>query len=110
MVGRQPPWLWVGFLALASLTTGCDGSSDVESSPTPFLASESPEATPDIVGEWLRAPTCEELVRALAREGLEDLAATSVRGLLTTPPNQPAKDAGHPCADAAGPVETSRLF
>jgi hypothetical protein len=110
MVGGQAPWLLVGFLALVALTTGCDGSSDVEPSPTPFLASEGPEVTADIVGEWLRAPACEELVRALTREGLEDLAATSVRGLLTTPSNQPAKDPEHPCADAAEPVETSRLF
>jgi hypothetical protein len=111
MVGRQAPWLLVSFLTLVALTTGCDGSSsgDVEPSP-PFLGSESPPASPDIVGEWARAPTCEELVRALTREGLEEFAATSVRGLLTTHPNQPAKDAEHPCADAAGPVETSRLF
>lgn len=111
MVGRQAPWLSVSFLALVALTTGCDGSSDGDGEPSPpFLGSASPEATPDIVGEWLRAPTCEELVQALTRDGLEDLAATSVRGLLTTPPNQPAKDAERPCADSAGPVETSRLF
>jgi hypothetical protein len=109
MVGRQAQWLLVSFLVLAAMTTGCDGSRIVDDTPSPpFLPSIGPG--PDIVGEWLRAPSCEELVRALTRAGLEDLAATSVRGLLTTPPNQPAKDPEHPCADAAKPVATSHLF
>jgi hypothetical protein len=109
-VGRAA-CLLVSVLGLVALTAGCDGSSNGDVEPSqPFLGSKSPEATPNIVREWLSAPTCEELIRALKREGLEDLAATSVRGLLTTPPNQPAKDPEHPCADAAGPVETSRLF
>jgi len=109
MVGRQTTWLLGSFLALAVVTTSCNGLSngDQESSP-PFLPSVSPG--PDIVGEWMRAPSCEELVRALTRAGLENLAATSVQGLLTTPSDQPAKDPEHPCADAAKPVETSHLF
>jgi hypothetical protein len=102
--------LVAGVVSLVTLVIGCDGSSNKDPEPSPpFLPSGSPD-TPDIVGEWVRTPSCEELVRALKRAGLEDLAATSVRGLLTTPPNQPAQDPEHPCADAARPVETSHLF
>jgi hypothetical protein len=113
-VGRS-----VGAALLIVLAAGCGGSDSTNagSSPAQTLqastASESP--TPDldpIVGEWLRANTCEDLVQALASEGLQEFAAESVGGaaLLTTPENVPAKDPKHPCADAAGPIEHSHKF
>ena len=109
----------VSAAVLIVLAAGCGGSDSTSAGPNPTqppqasTASGSP--TPDldpIVGEWLRANTCAELVQALAKEGLQEFAAQAVGGavLLTTPENVPAKDPKHPCADAAGPIEHSHRF
>jgi hypothetical protein len=105
--------------ALVALAAGCSGSNTTNAVPTPTRPSQtatpSVSATPSadtVVGEWQRAPTCQELVRALTRGGFGDFAAEAVGGaaLLTTPENVPAKDPKHPCADAAGPIEHSHKF
>jgi hypothetical protein len=112
---RKIAWLFT----LGLLAAGCGGSDSTNTGPspkqTPQASKASGSATPDldpIVGEWLRANTCQDLVRALAKQGLQEFAAQSVGGavLLTTPENVPAKDPKHPCADAAGPIEHSHKF
>jgi hypothetical protein len=57
-----------------------------------------------IVGDWQRALTCEELIRALTWSGFGDFAAEAVAGaaLLTTPENVPAKDPEHPLRRCRG--------
>jgi hypothetical protein len=109
----------VSAVVLIVLAAGCGGSDSTNAGPspaqTPQASTDSVSPTPDldpIVGEWLRANTCEDLVHALAKEGLQEFAAQSVGGaaLLTTPENVPAKDPKHPCADAAGPIEHSHKF
>lgn len=109
----------VSAAVLIVLAAGCGGSDATSAGPSPTqppqASTASGSSTPDldpIVGEWLRANTCAELVQALAKEGLEEFAAQAVGGavLLTTPENVPAKDPKHPCADAAGPIEHSHGF
>lgn len=84
--------------------------SGVSQGPTASVSSALAANT--IVGEWERANTCEELVRALTQAGFGDFAPEAVGGavLLTTPENVPAKDPKHPCADAAGPINHSHKF
>jgi hypothetical protein len=112
---RRIAWL----IILGLLAAGCGGSESTNAGPspaqTPQASRASGSATPNldpIVGEWLRANTCEDLVQALASKGLQEFAAQSVGGaaLLTTPENVPAKDPMHPCADAAGPIDHSHKF
>jgi hypothetical protein len=112
---RRIAWL----VTLSLLAAGCGGSDSTNAGPspaqTPQASGAAGSATSDldpIVGEWLRANTCEDLVQALAKEGLQEFAAQSVGGaaLLTTPENVPAKDPMHPCADAAGPIDHSHKF
>jgi hypothetical protein len=112
---RKIAWLFT----LGLLAAGCGGSDSTNAGPspkqTPQASKASGSATPDldpIVGKWLRANTCQDLIRALAKQGLQEFAAQSVGGavLLTTPENVPAKDPKHPCADAAGPIQHSHKF
>jgi hypothetical protein len=108
---------WVYLAALAALTVGCGGSNTTGNltslgGQTPTASLTSTPGADSIVGEWQRAPTCEELVQALTERGFGDFAAEAVGGavLLTTPENVPAKDPKHPCADAAGPIKHSHKF
>jgi hypothetical protein len=80
---RKIAWLFT----LGLLAAGCGGSDSTNTGPspkqTPQASKASGSATPDldpIVGEWLRSNTCQDLVRALAKQGLQEFAAQSVGG------------------------------
>jgi hypothetical protein len=89
-------------LAFVALAAGC-GGPDTE--PTQETLSDTPSISatprPDVVGEWLRARTCEELIQALTQAGFKDFAPSAVEssGALG---NEPVKDPEQPCADAKG--------
>ncbi|MDQ5874814.1 MAG: hypothetical protein M3526_05470, partial [Actinomycetota bacterium] len=97
-------------LALVALAAGC-GEPSTE--PTQETLSQTPSvsatSSADVVGEWLRARTCEELIQALAQAGFEDFAPSAVESSGTLA-NEQVKDPEHPCVDARGPIERSIAF
>jgi hypothetical protein len=88
----------------AVLLVGCGGGKGGESAP--------PARAELLVGEWQRTTTCDELVRALERAGLEKLALQAVAGNGFVPgvttPEQLANPA-RPC-DGAVPRRHSHFF
>lgn len=96
-------------LALVALAAGCGGSTE----PTQETLSDRPSIgatpSPDVVGEWLKARTCEELVQALTQAGFKDLAPSAVESSGTLE-NETVKDPEQPCADAKVPIKRSIAF
>jgi hypothetical protein len=97
-------------LTLVALATACGGPN---AEPTQETLSDTPSISatpsPDVVGEWLRARTCEELVEALTQAGFKDFAPSLVETSGTLG-KEPVKDPENPCADARGPIRRSIEF
>lgn len=104
-------------VAFTVFLLGCGGDEgrDAEANDAAATTSASPaEATPAdaLVGEWQRTTTCAELVQALERAGLEELALEAVAGNgfvpgVTTP--EQIADPARPC-EGAVPRKHSHFF
>jgi hypothetical protein len=73
--------------------------------------SETPR--PPLVGQWALKKTCDMIVQALTKAGLEDLIPMDVGETLKLPENAPLPsswDPAHPCEDAKAPTEHSHTF
>jgi hypothetical protein len=109
---RQASLLAFALVALAA----CDSTG-----PSTVAASTSPSATvsvsetprPPLVGQWALKKTCDMIVQALTKAGLENLIPLDVGETLKIPENAPLPanwDPSHPCADAKAPYEHSHTF
>jgi hypothetical protein len=110
-VMRRSLLAFVLFVLAACSSTG---SSTVGASTSPSATSSVSETPrPPLVGQWALKKTCDMIVQALTRAGLENLIPLDVGETFKLPENAPLPsswDPAHPCEDAKAPTEHSHTF
>ena len=111
MTMRWVPWMAV---LLASLIPAAGCGDDTKSgaaattSEETAASSTATTATPELIGSWHRAQSCEEMSAAFEKAGLAESHREWLQGNFYG--GKPGPKKGDPCVGAEGPLEHDHFF